>query len=176
MRPRLRTTADGRPPAPYSRGSEVMYKVMFAALLAAGLVAAPVPQSVSTASAQQQLSRQRKRQSQKKNQAPDNSPRANGQRSTVSNGRKPKLPEKSKREQLGRNSGVTVTSGSKPPRNNFSAHAERQANNKKFEGVGETLSLADALDCHRNRGAAGQPHCARYSMTHTGPYDAISDT
>jgi hypothetical protein len=28
----------------------------------------------------------------------------------------------------------------------------------------------------RNRGAAGQPHCARYSMTHTGPYDAISDT
>src|SRR5262249_17525032 len=28
----------------------------------------------------------------------------------------------------------------------------------------------------RNRGAAGQTQCADYSMTHTGPYDAISDT
>jgi hypothetical protein len=51
-----------------------------------------------------------------------------------------------------------------------------QAIVKKAEGAGEICILAVALECHPNRGAAGQLQCAYRSMTHTGPYDAISDT
>ena len=36
-----------------------------------------------------------------------------------------------------------------------------------------TSDLADALCCHRYRGAAEQPHCARRTTTQPGPYDAI---
>ena len=35
---------------------------------------------------------------------------------------------------------------------------------------------ADALCCHRNRGAAEQLHRARRTTTHPGPYDAIFET
>jgi len=47
---------------------------------------------------------------------------------------------------------------------------------QKTEGVGETQSLADALICHRNRGASEHLHCAGCTATQPGPYDAIFET
>ena len=154
-----------------------MYKVMIATLLAAGLLAAPLPPH-SFAAFAQQSSASEKAAKRKKGQAPASSPRVNARRNAQLSGKKRKPPAKLKRGRPGRNSGATATSGSRPPQNNTTKFFQRAVTSttKSLRASARLKVSATPSFVIPNRGAAGQPHCARYSMTHTGPYDAISDT
>ena len=154
-----------------------MYKVMIATLLAAGLRAAPLPPHSFAAFAQQSRASE-KAAKRKKGQAPASSPRANARRNAQLNGKKRKPPARQKRTRPGRNSGATATSGSRPPQNNTTKFFQRAVTSttKSLRASARLEVSPTPSFAITNRGAAGQPHCARYSMTHTGPYDAISDT
>src|SRR4029078_3361190 len=114
----------------------------------------------------------------KKGQAPASSPRVNPRQNAQLSEKKRKPPAKLKRGRPGRNSGATATSGSRPPQNNTTKFFQRAVTSttKSLRASARLEVSATPSFVIPNRGAAGQPHCARYSMTHTGPYDAISDT
>ena len=65
-------------------------------------------------------------------------------------------------------------------RKNFPAHTnnrfQKTSRLKKLRASARPEVSPTPSYVIRNRGAAAQSHCADHSMTHTGPYDSISDT
>lgn len=59
---------------------------------------------------------------------------------------------------------------------NFKARANLAPDIKKQRASARPEASPTPSNVIPNRGAAEQSRCANHSMTHTGPYDAISDT
>jgi hypothetical protein len=148
--------------ASYIAGSRLrpIARITFAAALAVGLVTAPTPQLISAATLQQQASAPAKKAKMKKSQLLDSARRVSGRRSTMLNGRKRKPPARLKREPSGevleRLQQASQVSFQIVCIKNFQTHKQTtNANSENTEGVGETRSLADALECHPEPGRRG---------------------
>ena len=91
-------------------------------------------------------------------------------------------PARFKREPPGRSSGAIATSGSQVSFQiarikTFQTHKQTPTLTPKILRASARPEVSPTpSNVTRNRGAAGQPHCADHAMTHAGPYDSISDT